>query len=296
MKYPFRLDPSSKKFKCPGCGKRRFVRYIDAKNQYQPETKGRCDRPSCGYFVQPDKLSDDDWKKNQTPFIPPKPKPISYINKDAVLLSMKCYLNNGLYRYLAKRYTTQEVQGVFRLYNLGTAKKWDGSTVFWQNDYDGKFRSGKIIKYSEQTGKRVKDPKALITWAHKLLRLNDFNLKQVVFGEHLLRGASDDSIICLVESEKTALICALECPEFIWLATGSSNMFKADSLTKLKGKKVIAFPDTDLHDSWKTKALEIAKKLNLEITVSDLLLNQKIDSDYSEGFDLADLILNSKTL
>ena len=53
--FPYELDKSSRKFICPGCEKRRFVKYIDIEtNQYLPERFGRCDREvNCGYFIDP---------------------------------------------------------------------------------------------------------------------------------------------------------------------------------------------------------------------------------------------------
>ena len=53
--FKYSLDKSSKKFICPSCGKRRFVRYINQiTNEYLEETYGRCDREtSCGYHNNP---------------------------------------------------------------------------------------------------------------------------------------------------------------------------------------------------------------------------------------------------
>ncbi len=53
--FKYSLDKSSKKFICPSCGKRRFVRYINQiTNEYLDEAYGRCDREtSCGYHNNP---------------------------------------------------------------------------------------------------------------------------------------------------------------------------------------------------------------------------------------------------
>lgn len=49
------FDKSSKKFVCPSCNKKRFVRFVNTEtNNYLEEIYGRCDRESsCGYFVKP---------------------------------------------------------------------------------------------------------------------------------------------------------------------------------------------------------------------------------------------------
>src|SRR5690606_29621803 len=54
-KHRFTLDPSSRKYHCPGCGKREFVKYIDRHTgNYLPDQYGRCDRENnCTYFLDP---------------------------------------------------------------------------------------------------------------------------------------------------------------------------------------------------------------------------------------------------
>ena len=58
--------------------------------------------------------------------------------------------------------------------------------------------------YNAETGHRVKEPQAFVSWAHSELKLQDFHLKQCLYGEHLLKNSS--SPVMLVESEKTAVV------------------------------------------------------------------------------------------
>lgn len=53
--YSYILEKGSKKFPCPHCSKRTFVRYIDIENgEYLPPEYGRCDRESkCAYHLNP---------------------------------------------------------------------------------------------------------------------------------------------------------------------------------------------------------------------------------------------------
>lgn len=55
--YKYTLDKSSKKFICPKCESRSFVKYMDnEKLSYLPEEFGRCDRETnCGYHKAPSK-------------------------------------------------------------------------------------------------------------------------------------------------------------------------------------------------------------------------------------------------
>lgn len=290
MSYKYKLDTSSKKFYCPKCNNKRFVKFIDNEGVYLSAEYGRCDRiANCSYFNKPDLAPNE-------PFYLPnkveKPLLTSFIDKAIFEDSMKHYDRNAFYQYLTQFYKEESVLDVFAKYNVGTSQKWGGSTVFWQMDGYGKLRSGKIMKYDKSNGKRVKKPKPLITWVHSLLQLEAFNLKQVLFGQHLVKHIENENIVCIVESEKTAIICSLECPDFCWIATGSFQMFKTENMKALIGKRIIVFPDTDTHDAWNNRAKDIEQELGIEICISEFLLNEYISSDRSKGYDLADLFLD----
>ena len=55
--YKYTLDRSSKKFVCPACNMKKFVRYVETETgSYLHEDFGRCDREtSCGYYKAPSK-------------------------------------------------------------------------------------------------------------------------------------------------------------------------------------------------------------------------------------------------
>ena len=54
-------------------------------------------------------------------------------------------------------------------YHVGTSKHWTGATVFWQVDNQGKVRTGKVMLYNPETGKRVKEPYSHVSWVHSLI-------------------------------------------------------------------------------------------------------------------------------
>ena len=56
IRYRYNLDPSSKKYKCPNCGKFSLVIFIYSETGEIMEHYGRCDRESkCGFFHHPSK-------------------------------------------------------------------------------------------------------------------------------------------------------------------------------------------------------------------------------------------------
>ena len=63
---------------------------------------------------------------------------------------------NPLANYLYGDYRKDEVKNTIEKYNLGTAKIFNGATIFWQKDDTGNIRTGKIMAYDASTGKRLK--------------------------------------------------------------------------------------------------------------------------------------------
>ena len=49
---------------------------------------------------------------------------------------------------------------------------------FLADRYKWQVRTGKVMCYNAETGHRVKEPKAFVSWAHSELKLLDFHLKQ----------------------------------------------------------------------------------------------------------------------
>ena len=76
-------------------------------------------------------------------------------------------------------------------YKIGTAK--DTSCIFWQIDSLKRVRTGKLIRYAN--GHRYKGNGGT-NWAHSKLKLEGFNLSQVVFGAHLInKGPKQINVI-----------------------------------------------------------------------------------------------------
>ena len=114
-----------------------------------------------------------------------------------------------------------------------------------------------------------------------------WELTQCLFGEHLL-SLHPDRTVALVESEKTAIICAGFIPEYVWLATGGKTSL-GNKLEVLSGRKVVAYPDVDAYGFW-CERLSVYSK----IKVSDYLQHIAGDNPSSSHMDLADLILESR--
>ncbi|MCU4163647.1 DUF6371 domain-containing protein [Carboxylicivirga caseinilyticus] len=216
---------------------------------------------------------------------------ISFIPSETVKASLQRYDDNNFVTFLNSIFGNKKVLELVSRYFVGTSKKWNGATVFWQTDINGRARSGKIMLYNATTGKRTKKPKNYFSVVHTELNLKDFNYKMCLFGEHLLK---ENKPIALVESEKTAIIASAYLPKFTWLATGGMQNFSAERCKVLKGKTVVLYPDLNAVEDWTIKAAEIEKSINVKFLVSDLLQKHASEEEITKGLDLADFLVRYK--
>ena len=293
-RYRYNLDPSSKKYKCPNCGKFSLVIFFDSETGEIMEHYGRCDRESkCGFFHHPSK---DGFKNSKSStmvdrstyeFFP------SIHKNDLVEIAMKN--DNNFLKYLRFLVDINKAKEVQEKYKIGTLPEFNNGAIFWQIDEQKKVRAGKVIQYFE-TGKRTKN----ITWMHHFLKkknaISDYNLSQCLFGLHLVIE-DKSSIIALVESEKTACVMSVKFPDFLWLSCGAKGEFKLQKLEPIKHRKIIAYPDCEIqkngtttYQEWKKKATEF-NKLGFEIYVSDLLEKEASLQQKRQGIDIADFFI-----
>ena len=280
--YNYHLDKTSKKFNCPKCGEKRFVKYIEIETGHYAESQyGRCDRETkCGYIMYPNKNSIVNYN-----YVAPLPLKPSYIEKEILKKTLTKYEINPLTTYLYNHYSKDEVNITIDKYQVGTSNQFNNSTVFWQMDNTGNIRTGKIMAYDIATGKRQKnkDGKPLIHWVHSILKKPNYILKQCLYGLHLLNETTKQ--VAIVESEKTALIMSIEFPNYTWMSTGSLSGFKYEYLAPLKGTAIIAFPDKGAYVQWQ-KTADILNDKGFDIKVSQFLEN----NEYDDSWDLVDIL------
>lgn len=293
-----------KKHTCPSCGKKTFNRYFDHQTgDFIPDNYGKCERiHSCGYEQNPYK---DGYHKGQTaPLHTHVPKSVhrepDYIPKNTA--DFYPHGSDNFYVFLTNHYGEKASQ-TLQKYPVSTANHYgyERGTIFWQVDLEGKIRAGKVMLYDPKTGKRIKDRQNWVHQLHPDLKKTDFNLSQCLFGTQLLALPENaDKTVCIVESEKTAIIASLHYPEYVWLATGSLHNLKAETVKVLAGRKVILIPDTSLpnkkgqtaFDLWNEKAQHFRLTSKLNISVSDALERIATDAEREKGDDLADYILH----
>ena len=289
----------SSRHECPNChDKHSFTYYVDEQGNPLEKAVGRCNHESgCGYHYTPKDYFHDNLeeRKERTAYRPPvKPKsipPTDCVPKEYLLKSLS--LDSCLCEYLCSIFDIDTIKRACEDYGIGATK--DRSTIFWQIDFQGRIRTGKIIKYNAETGHRIKDRG--VNWAHSLMKKKGllpttFNLSQCLFGEHLLKKYPNKDI-ALVEAEKTAVICSMAMPDYNWLATGGKSQLAVEKMKVLQGKKVVAFPDIDGYEEWKDRAKDLTA-IGIDIVVSDYPNRVATEEQRTNKIDIADLILDQR--
>lgn len=274
--FKYSLRTGSKKDRCPSCSKSTFKPYVDVNGNAPGEQYGRCERVnSCGYLEYP-KINGEkiEYVEKQIEI----PKPTDFIPVKIVSSTILKTDSNIFMTYIQNTYGVNNLINSVELYNIGTAK--NKGVIFWQQDFDGNFRTGKVIYYN-QNGKRNKD--RMSWYVHNKIK-KDYVLKQVFFGEHLLKEYPDKPV-ALCESEKTAVIMSFLKPEFIWLASGGSEMLNVDRFYHLHSRSLTVFPDEGQFKKWKEKTAFIKNRV-MNTDVEFAFLNGLCE----KGADILDII------
>lgn len=180
-------------------------------------------------------------------------------------------------------------------YRLGASK--EGRVIFWEIDEQQRVHTGKLMHYQPDCHRdKTNNP----TWVHAIHKdqLPDgFTLQHCLFGLHLL---SDNKTVCIVESEKTAVILSELFPDYTWLSCGGLQMFKPELLAPLVNHKVVIFPDTDetgeTFKAWSDKAQQATKLYSFQyhLRISNILELHATADQKARKIDLVDFLFESK--
>lgn len=305
IKYRFSLDKSSRKFICPNCGHKTFVRYVDnLSGEYLSNPCiGKCDRSiNCQYYLSPrmagipygktfgTKLDSDktvfdydatnhrsDNCENHHPYT---------LDLDITPFLIR-HSHSSFYRFmLSLGFPTIELKRVCESYLLGCNRT--SGVIFWQTDLSGTIRTGKIMHYDTSTGKRLKHLPP--QWVHKKMNLPaDWQLRQCLFGLNQLRFGSSKPV-ALVESEKTAVLMSLFRSDYIWLACGGKYNLRAELINEVPTDSIDLYPDCDAFKDWQDKLPKLQTQTSKHLRIINWLPNDNLHS-LSPNADIADLYL-----
>ena len=215
----------------------------------------------------------------------------------------------------------KRIDEMIGLYNIGHGK--NGHTIFWQVDEKGRVRTGKMMKYypadHPKAGHRNKEAKWSFDFIHAtLIRHRDpetgemtieppypyphlydpdrQEMRQCYFGMHLVdkwKHKDVEQAVCLVESEKTALLMAIAYGNHakqVWMATGGLENINREKLQPLidRGRRLIFYPDRDGIDKWQKKvdALDYSRAV-----IDTRAVAQWWRPEDGEKADIADVVM-----
>lgn len=316
MAYWYEFDRSSKKYICPNCGKKTFVRLVKIDNkELLPEEYGKCDRANkCNYSAFPPYRSN----KNDLAYTIHKPiyKPVETARKTLVHLPPAVlektltanHCDNSLLSGLKEYFNPETIEAARKLYSVGTIDTGEYCTACTFPFIDA---VDNIRAIQVKTFENLHTVKT--NWVHTLLeqayRRNNIEIPQWLkdyadtanskitcfFGSHLIKQYPN-ATICLVEAPKTALICTLfyGAPEDtgkLWIATGAKGFLTSERFAPLKGRKVVLYPDLGAYNDWVRLAIKALEKHKASVTVSNEIEDKASEQDRKDGLDIADFII-----
>ena len=218
--------------------------------------------------------------KMETTFTPPPPRPVTP-PPPMLILPMRMvtarenlqgdplieWIYKGVNWDAAQRHRIPEVLAD---YHVGHSRQ--GMTIFWEIDDEQRVRSGKMMLYRHD-GHRNRDARYKFDFIHAALfrdkRLPEydedkFTVKHCLFGLHLIDRYTMNikQDVCIVESEKTALLMAIAYgnhPMQVWMACGGLKNLTREKLKPIidRGRDIILYPDRDGIEKWKEHAATI---------------------------------------
>lgn len=319
--FRFLLEKGSKKHPCPGCGKKRFVRYIDTQaKEYLPPIYGRCDREAdCTYWLNPYKngyskmiwQQENGQKSNTITPAPqperepaPKQEPV-FIPVEILQATLKGYDQNIFIQNLLCRIKyplpENDIQRVIKLYQIGTVTKGTrkGATCFPFIDKFGNIRAIQVKMFDDSNHTKATDFLHSIIEKHyqktktplpEWLANYRNNEKKVssLFGEQLL-NVYPQNPVALVEAPKTAIYGTLyfgfpdDKANLLWLAVYNLSSLNYEKCKPLAGRVVVLFPDL----SETGKAFEIwenrAKELEKQLPGTRFVVSDLLERNADEA-------------
>ncbi len=298
--YRFELLPGNRANlrECPRCGKRRFRPYLDTRTGEVLERFGRCNRvESCGFTEFPHHLLE-----NSTPHLPAPPPLPPPPRVQGVFWDWGCYTaldrSGRLSSWLLERFGKEVLEETHRRYLLGSLEV-GGRTfeVFWHLSLPNNLHTAALIEMRRE-GDRLKRT-GTQTWLHALPDWREAAPKvwtQTLFGLNqltLFRGKEQlTKPLRIVEGYRTAIVCSIYFPEFVWLAASSVQGLKQynyRTLEPLKAFTLELFPDAgeEAEKVWSEDAKELRSR-GFKVELNSSLLNA-FNAYKARGEEVGDL-------
>lgn len=306
----------SNRFTCPQCGRKKcFTRYVDVSTgSYLANDCGKCNHESsCGYHYPPRLLFREHPElryevengkemmngktlilKRSDTFVMAAPQVYHQTEFFPLQWAERSVDRQSTFRtwFMSLPFSDERKAEVLREYYLGGMAKdtivqgvsYGPAAIFWMIDAEQRVHDAKMIAYTP-------DGHRLQNWGNSIRSVCEKThqgpqlqwTEKVFYGLHLT-ARYPDRPVCIVESEKTALICACRYPEYVWLATGGCGNLQKEKLTPLMGRHLAIFPDSGVLEKWSNVMKTSGHK---DYRIVEYLEN------YEPNTDIADVILGT---
>lgn len=300
------------RYTCPHCGRKKcFTRYVNTETgEYVDDTCGKCNHESsCGYHYPPLEYHRDHPEQrpqsNEKTFIGGSPCVIGHTKPRLTPATLPLvqteffplgWAIEGTQRpstfsrwFCRLPFPPELKQQVLADYYVGGTRydisidhiNYGPAVVFWLIDEKQQVHDAKLMAY-QTNGHRLawgNSARAICAKTGQGPQLTD--TEKVLFGLHLLPKYPDKTV-CIVESEKTALVCACRYPHYLWLATGGCGQLQPAKLKPLLHRRVVVYPDSGEYDKW---CQQMKLSGHHDYSVVDWL------EPYPPNTDLADFVL-----
>ena len=251
---------------------------------------------------------------------PPPPLPTLFLPTEMVTrtLGRDSALHSWLRNLPWSSRQAERVEQVLDEYQVGTTKQ--GFTVFWQIDDCGGIRTGHCMLYKSNGHRYHDDERAYNSdWTTAMLRREvvkdergypvrddagepiprypqydeeKVEMRQTLFGMHLL-DKYPTADVHIVESEKTALVCAIyfgNDDRQVWMACCGKYNLTAEKLAPIiQRRRVIALhPDKDGTDEWRAKLEQLDYR---RAYINDAMMVLEWKEEDGPKADMADVIV-----
>lgn len=300
--YKYKLDPSSKKYNCPSCSKKTMVAYVyaDTNATVDAHTFGRCDRESnCQYHHHPGEDKEFTPDHKIVPVLPPIIEqifPPSEVVERLTKRTKTCTSN--LHAYMRGLGISND-----HLLEWGVYSEDNEKTAFVLQNIEGRVCNIKYFAYGTD-GHRSKEIKAYSLRQpktpssppptppnQKKSSERKIALKYLlpIFGAHLL-DKTKKKTVCVVESEKTAVMASFFYRDFDWVSCGSASGLGVSEgvpgdfkIKDLFGRKIYWLADADKAGR-KNSSIELLNKYEQDVTIIDL--HPELDNGHDLGDDI----------
>ena len=202
-------------------------------------------------------------------------------------------------------------------YRLGKSKS--GRTIYWMIDETNQVRDGHLGDTWVSSLLKAREPKLLRSWhpIHCLFGLHllghtdltdltdSFGLAESAEIAEILSVGSVESVcenklVCVVESEASAVVLSELFPESIWMAYAYPANMIIDLLEPLQGCTVTIYPPTDPNMEIYLSFIDFADTVrriypSIDITIERILEDNATEEQKQRNIDLVDFLFEGHT-